>query len=361
MKIGILTYHYVCNYGAVLQAWSLLQILKNMGHDAEIIQFEPAHIPVWSPKRWLARTIPMAINKYRREWENFRKKSSFSSFKNMLKLGNFNYKTIHELKANPPQYDVYICGSDQVWWCTPLKNGIYFLDFGSEDVRRIAYSPSFGTDSIPEQYKQQIGSYLKRFYAISVRETSGLNMLRQMGISSTLVPDPTLFHDPTVYQKIMRGTPVKENIFIYFLHQDAIENREVIEAYIRKLGKRIYSVDLHQNRLFAFPPQLPSVEEWLLQLSQSDFVLTNSFHAVVFSLMFHRKFIVLLRAGAGAQMNDRILTLLNKVGLERLAVSNINQNNLDSSRLDNVDWSKVDDAIHDWRQIGVDFLSQALD
>ena len=336
------------------------EALMSLGHDAEFIRFEPEQTPFWYPRRWLARSLQMCLSKWVTEWHSYEKKRRFSSFQDKLKLGNSRYKSPDEIRTRPPEFDAYLCGSDQVWWCTPLKHSIYFLDFGSDDMRRIAYAPSFGTDDIPEEHKPQILRCLKRFHAVSVREESGARLLCKLGIPNRVVPDPTLLHGPAVYQALMKGEAKQKSVFIYLLHKDKLEEQETCEAYLREQGEPIYYVDLHRNRTLSFKSQIPSVEEWLYQLKHASFVITNSFHAVVFSLLFHCSFVVLLRAGEGAKMNDRILTVLKKVGLERLAVEKLTRQSLVAARSDKIDWTAVDCAIRSWRQEGLDYLIQSL-
>ena len=207
MRIGIITYWSSSdNYGQQLQCFALQKYLKGLGHDAYLIKYMPiSSVPLW---RRIVRSIKYRLLISSEQKENDKKnaeisgtnellnaKRNFVGFRNnYIDSTDIVYHSIHELRANPPKADVYICGSDQVWnnRLEDENTAGWFLDFGSPKTRRLSYAASIGREIDSKEY-ESFSKYLKRFDAISVREKSGADIVKSMGRDDVVVvPDTEL-------------------------------------------------------------------------------------------------------------------------------------------------------------------------
>ena len=207
MRIGIITYWSSSdNYGQQLQCFALQKYLKGLGHDAYLIKYMPiSSVPLW---RRIVRSIKYHLLVSSEQKENDKKNAEISSTNELLNakrnfVGFRNnyidstdivYNSIHELRANPPKADVYICGSDQVWnnRLEDENTAGWFLDFGSPKTRRLSYAASIGRDIDSKEY-ESFSKYLKRFDAISVREQKANDLCHHLGFEKSIVSiDPTL-------------------------------------------------------------------------------------------------------------------------------------------------------------------------
>ena len=288
MKIGILTFHWATNYGAVLQAYALQSFLTKLGHDVRIIDYQPLtyekrFFQCFKTKR------PWLIKKNLIE---FYKEQPFIAFrKKYLKLTT-RYHSLQELKGNPPECDVYICGSDQIWNPSFTKGGegqpttSYFLDFGNKKTIRIAYAVSFGCTEYQEEIKRIVSPVLTKFNAISVRENSGCEIVRNMGVDNvSLMPDPTLLLTAQAYNEISDGSMPHQPFNFFYAIQDRQLAIEKMENYFRhKFPERVISTR-------AFKYSMIDLRQWLSLIKAARSVVTNSFHGIVFSIIYRKPFI----------------------------------------------------------------------
>ena len=193
MKIGIITFHWGANHGAVLQAYALSEyLLTRYDADVEIIDYCPANNEIVLKNVFKSKRIKSIVKKI----QELRKDIKIRPFRKKLNLTKRYYSNAELIQSNL-NYDILITGSDQVWNPFFLLNGegrvtpIYFLNFGNPNVKKISVSASFGSEEYPAECKKIILPLLKDFCDISVRENSGKKILNEMGIHSTLTADPT--------------------------------------------------------------------------------------------------------------------------------------------------------------------------
>lgn len=247
MKIGIITYWGAqTNYGQVLQCYALQNFLRMKGHDVFVIRynrekdilptdilkkiskiFNPLFIVSYFLRRLEQKKIDKDIYSHNRGFDDFRKKYIIQSSK--------EYESFLELRNNPPEADLYITGSDQVWnyWNIPIKRyknvvHAFFLDFGGSNIKRISYAASWGITNLPQDYKKEIQPLIKRFDYISVREKSGIALCKQCGRENAeWVCDPTLLLCANEYRNLYKENNVElpkkychqliaERLFNYF-------------------------------------------------------------------------------------------------------------------------------------------------
>lgn len=342
MKIGILTFHWATNYGAVLQSYALQETLTALGHNATIINYKPSHYDdtLWSFVRY--RKF-LSLTKY---FNERRKESHLSLFRNKYLKTTHRYYSLNELRSIENHFDAVITGSDQVLNESFLVSGehggstAYFLDFGAKDMPRYAYAASFGTTEYSPQLVERVRPLIKRFNSISSREHSGLSIFRKMGAPNpVLVPDPTLLHPSEFYVKLLQlERPLDRRNRAYFLRG----RESIVSDTLNKLDAQLISDE--------------SIEQWLNAIRYSSHFITNSFHGVVFCLIFHTPFTVVLKTKENIGMNDRFYTLLEPLSLtDRIfSEAQFNNNSIECS----FDWDSIDDKLGDLRKIGYDFLKQ---
>jgi hypothetical protein len=320
-KIGILTFHRALNYGALLQAYSLQRVLVDNGYDAELVDYrckfiESYYVPLWkkifiSPKRFLAGIIFNGdILRRRDEFEEFTRTD--------ITVSSNKYENLMDLSLIQDQYDYFITGSDQVW--SPVCAGFdkaYFLDFVVEKSKKKSYAASFGVSLIPEEMKTEYRKLLKNFDRITVREEEGQRLVEQIiGIEPPLVVDPTLLLNKLEWLELCGDTLLSEKDFIlvYLITEDS-EVLSFAKKLSEKTGKKIIYINDRIIKRFGMDNKSNvSVKEWISYFMKADYVVTNSFHGVAFSVNFNKEFYV--RYIPGAKVNSRISGILSRLNLE---------------------------------------------
>jgi len=356
MKIGIITFHWAVNYGAVLQSYALQTFLQKKGHDVQIINY----VPIGHKKNLLRALInPFSAA---RELKKFYKDKKLEKFRGKYLKRTKKYNTLNELRSSPPDFDVYICGSDQVWNPYFLMHGergnkspSYFLDFGTTSVKRIAYAVSFGCEKYEDNVHKFASEFIGAFVGIGVRENSGAKIVDELKYpkKAVVVPDPTLLlfkEDYCFNNRIATSiNSEKKNVFSYFLRNEEKGFGEIMN-YISSKYNVITNKESDYNT--------DGIENWIANISNSDLVITNSFHGAVFSMIFHRPFLVFIAKGRSSGMNDRFLTLLDNVGLKNRIVRDESIDGLQCILNTDIDWKDVDGKIAKLRETADSFFAE---
>ena len=342
MKIGILTFHWATNYGAVLQCYALQQKLKDMGYDVEIINYKPQRFD-FSWKRYLFH--PSLLKKIKRDYVQNKKEKLLDRFRDEylnLTRRYFSYKELCEISS---KYDAIISGSDQIlnpsftMFGEGCPTPTYFLNFVNEKTKKIGYAVSFGCTTYPETAFSNAKQWITSFDKIGVRENSGLDILESFDYKKdfVIVPDPTILKGKSLFDRLNISIPgIKDYYCVYVLRKNINFDSET----------KVFYIDETNNPL--------SMEEWLGYIAYSKGLITNSFHGMIMAILFHRPFVVLLEKGTGTGMNDRFLTLLNRIGLiDRIA---IDDSMIEPILRATIDWECVDRLMAEYRIIGESFL-----
>lgn len=332
MKIGIMTFWWSeDNYGQLLQCYALQKYLRDQGHDPFLIRYDPRNDYTATPlyRKLLKALNPVKLAGYlsfqRRKYLSAKEYTihnrQFGLFRDTyLKQSEQIYYSYDELKANPPGADCYIVGSDQVWnfWGVKLskcKNLVhaYFLDFGKAETKRIAYAASWGREQIPDDFISEIAPLLKKFQKVSVREKSGINICRQCGYETAQwVCDPTMLVNAEVYRGIYQynnvSVPQKPYVLFYYLDNGGkFDKKSVFQfAQERNLDVRYISANMNMD---AYEKTYATIPEWLCLVDNAQYVITNSFHCCVFSILFEKQFGVISLTGKYSGMNSRLQSL----------------------------------------------------
>ncbi len=348
-----INFHYGKNYGAFLQAYAL-----SKKEGCTIVDFRPNYTFLVS-KRGKGK-IPFfwrlyALYKYLKIGIRlFYRLLDFSEYGKFVTTKPFS--TVRQVQKFPfPNRSSFIAGSDQIWnpGFISQQEQIYFLNFGPDKAKRISYAASLGMKAWPKPFEQKVLPMLQRFDAISVREESAVSYLTSLGLKNVVcVCDPTILHKGDFYRKEFPYEKIEEEFsFVYRI-------REVVPDSVQ-------SILLPQNReIWLSKPRrwrLPSVTQWLQNIDNAKFVVTDSFHCAVFCILFHKPFLVIPNRSSGKGMNERFATLLGKTGLEYRCLTCEESSEEVLQKLNTpIDWEKVDAILEDWRTYSANWLEKAL-
>jgi len=351
MKIGILTFHWATNYGAVLQCFALQEYLRKKGHEVKVINYKP-------------RQYEETLYKFLKSRKFLHLSEYITSYKQEKALKIFRHSYLHlteriytcqEVSNIARSFDLIISGSDQVTNPSFLMNGegvgvitpTYFLGFPFNG-KRIGYALSFGCVNYPEHARKVATKYIHGFNAISVRENTGVDIVKSMGRDDALVvPDPTLLMNSEFYYRLADTcTNTSNSPYIYSFFIRHITERKVI---INRLFQDIEVLWNNDDGDF-------SMRRWLLKIKQANLVLTDSFHCVVMCLKLHKPFIVITEENGNVGMNDRLYTLLGELDLEKCIVYKCDLNLFKITHNISYHWDHIDEGMARIKQIGVNYL-----
>jgi polysaccharide pyruvyl transferase WcaK-like protein len=320
MKIGILTFHHTTNYGATLQAYGLWKTIKSEGHDVEFIDYRPyiAAKQYWRP------ILPFKFEKNK----VYVRHHALKELLKYLKMRLFLRSNMHlsksytraGLKNFDRHYDVVICGSDQIW-CLNGYRGFdpsYFLDFVDHQntCRKISYAASFGKTEDLGKNKNLIRQLISQFDAISVRDSNSLRLIEQeCNRQATRVLDPTFLIE---YSEIL-AEPKFEKDYLLIYNEGSVKKGE--ENFIKSIADTnnldIISIGKY-NRIATKNLIGIGPEEWLGYFSKASYIVTNTYHGTIFSIIFKKPFTVLSSKGKTQKTNDLLkhLDLEKRIGLE---------------------------------------------
>lgn len=372
MKIGIITLPLHTNYGGILQAYALQTVLINMGHKVTIIDKSPyvKKLPLYKiPYSYSKRFFQKIVLK--KKVKIFTEKHHNDTYKVVSKyIQPFIDKYINRIEVDNPSellynsYDALVVGSDQIWrpsYYTPIENA-YFNFAKKWDVKRIAYAPSFGKEIWEYSPKQteRCKVLLNDFDAIAVREDSGVELCKiHFKKQVEHVLDPTMLLEVDYYRKQFINERVEKSkgtLLNYIL-----DNTEEKTAFINKLANErnitTFRINAVSEDLFASIEERikPSVEKWLGGFEDAEFVITDSFHACVFSIIFNKQFVVIANKDRGYARFKSILSLFD---LEDRLVYDVNEWNSESRK--EIDWKKVNLRLDELRNESLLFLHKAL-
>ena len=327
-RIGLVTC-FINNYGACLQAYALQTVLGEFTEQVDIIQYlEPAGYDNSSFLRKiivnpLVKKVAALILPGYRHTQSFR--SACICFKKQyLRFNDQKYYSYEEIKKNPPDYDAFVCGSDQIWNPTFYggPNKAYYLDFAGEK-KRIAYAPSIGVSEIDDQYQQEFVRMINRFDYLSVREKTGSSLIEKYcNKEARVVLDPTLLLSGEEWKTAAENADVHiqgKYIFCY-LFGDRPFYYDYIKRISEKLGLPVYIVPFTSNHEKAGFHNIYNAGPlgFVRLIRDASFVITDSFHATAFSINMNVPFYSLLRHKKSDpnSMNSRIYDILSLTGLE---------------------------------------------
>ena len=365
LKIGLITFHRAINYGAVLQAYALQKKFNDYGSDCTIIDFrchdlehfyKPFLVYKGSLKYMVKQSIKMALSYSDRK----KKKRKFEAFvKNNLKVTE---SITDSSELSDKDFDIFVTGSDQVFnpAITGTDSEVYYLSFTNR--KKYSYAASFGKDIVTNNIETLIRNNLNDFQKISVREESGVQIIRHIiGRDVTVNVDPTLLIDGSEWRKIEeKPRAVSEPYILVYNMLTSEYIFRAADALSRQTGIGVVFVN-HKNDknrfkyrgfkyLEAFSPQ-----EFLWLIDHADYVLTSSFHGTVFSVLFRKQFLTVL--ASTEPRNVRLFSLLDMFDLmNRIVIDNDNTANI----VEKIDWELIQDSISACRDDALEYIQQII-
>lgn len=314
MKIEIVTIHRLNNFGSAFQAMALYRYIKEMGYDVELLDYDPRYLKGVSIKNYIGRMLFFK--------DYLRRKNKFNSFiESKTKLSPKRYSTYDEVKNGYPKADLYIAGGDQLW--------NYHHACGTDDTykltffegNKISYGTSLGGNKFSESDWQDLVKKISEFRSISLRESLSVRQLKDFGIDATWVVDPVLLLPPNVYEEML--VPPKEAteyIFVYLVSKSTLLS-EIVEYISKKLNLKVVVYSGFKKKCQCDEQKRDlGPEEVIGYIKNAKMVLSSSFHATIFSIMFRKKFAVIL---PGESTNERIFDLLSWTNLNKAIARNM--------------------------------------
>lgn len=323
-KIGILTFQRAVNYGAALQMYALQKMVKELGAEAEIIDYDCLRISegykafsvkaLYHPRLFVHTIFNYTIqNRRNKKFAEFAKKYMTFSMP-MDKAG---------LSQAANMYDAYIVGSDQVW--NPLITGgdtVYFLDFVREDSKKFSYAASFGVSAWPQGFSIPVKKLLESFASIATREKTGARIVRSVTDKTpplTVSVDPVFLLGREGWERFVKPAPSQRPyLFIYVVGSG---NQEEIYRCAEKLAKEknLDIINLRYNRSLrnkkyavGHVVYTAGPDEFVSYIGNAACVVTDSFHATAFSTIFHKEMYV----SKPGKVSSRITDLFDVAGIE---------------------------------------------
>lgn len=322
MKIGIVTIVDNTNYGNRLQNYAVYYVLRErFGCTAKtLVAYEEKAFYDGAYVAWIKNQIvkKLCVIPSLAEKRFGNTVTRWANFQNWSKLIPTKYFYSHKAlpKSLNAQFDLFIAGSDQIWnYCfSSHKFDDYFLKF-AEDKKKVAISGSFGVESIPEDWKQVYIEGLKDFSYISVREDAGQTIIKELlGKEVPVLIDPSLMLSKEEWLKVSKRPRVdcsKPYVLKYYLGDEIEEDK--IDVWAKENGYEVYELlNKEIPELYSAGPG-----EFISLISNASLVCSDSFHCIVFSIIFSRPFLVYARQGSGNYMTSRLDTLLKKFGFEK--------------------------------------------
>lgn len=364
MKVGVITFHSAHNFGASLQTWALQKVLKKNSHEAGVIHYHPDVIdnlynPIKSndPKE-IKKTVKK-LNKTAGGRDRLLRYDKYTRFirEHFNLLGD--YKTYDDLVNADLGLDAYITGSDQVWNDDHIGgyNPAYFLEFVPSNAIKMSYAASIGKNEIPMKYHSDVKHALESFDAISVREETAKNAIEPLTDKEVnVVLDPTLLLEKEDYEEIKEfPDPNEKYILVYMMEH----NPDVIK-FANKISKAVGLPIIQRRPKKYFVNEIKGCYtctpgEFLGLVENAEYVITNSFHGTVFSLIYQKPFVSMLHSGTGSRTTD----LLKVVGEESHLLNSITDFN-DFRQFEIADKARLEQKLAELRKDSLKFLLDSL-
>ena len=369
MRICILTQPLHTNYGGLLQAYALQTVLKRMGHEVWTEDRKENKKTLFQNVKYLAKIVLGPVRHLYYPTSKERSIISQHTDAFIKKYITTTEPVFSQQKSGLERYgfEGYIVGSDQVWrpcYSFGLRN--YFLDFTEGmNVKRVAYAASFGTDEwefTPEETRE-CAILAQKFDAISVREDSGVILCKNyLGVNAVQLLDPTMLLDKEDYLKIVCQEQEKKHkgkIMVYILDASS-EKQQIVQYVSSKLGLQSFSVmpeckfsDVGSKGLKKCI--FPSVTEWLKGFEDADFIVTDSFHGTVFSIIFNKPFVAIANKSRGL---SRFTSLLRMFNMENRLIFTYNRDDIDRLIDLPIDYTVVNQRRIEEQKKAYEFLSK---
>lgn len=357
MKIATLTLPFHPNYGAVLQAYALQSVLKSLGHDVSSIDLERRSLRNIS-RYYISRLKNVIYGGNILDNYGYGNKKFKKFIKNELTLTEKVNFERDFYRSDIQGFDAYIVGSDQVWRPKYVMNiDRYFFNFVGKGKTKISYAASFGTELFDYtiEEKNRCLEYIKEFKGISVREVDGLDKCEKELLSTaSLVLDPTLLVDTDEYNRLISKYSQDENVsevFCYILDKNMTKLKSIKTAF-----PQAFFINGEGN---CKDKAKVCISSWLKGIRDSEIVITDSFHGVVFSIIFNKNFVAIGNKKRGLARFTSILSLFNL--MDRLIIDDkLTYVHLHEISSTDIDYDKVNEILNLKKEESISFLKNNL-
>lgn len=380
-KVGLAVCYDTKNFGSQLQVLATVKKVEELGYETEIIIYKKKLTP-----KFVLQTIPRVFNipfvKAKLHAKQKRKQiNKYSDIANNVAIRNKRFDGFVEkyftnlstpfngwedlVSKSKEKYDLFLCGSDQLWLPHNLGSHFYTLEFAPDNKPKIAYATSFGVSSIPTYQRKRTAKYLNRFQSLSTREIAGSKIIEELtGKKVKVVCDPTLLLSKEEWEDNIPNKKVidEKYIFCYFLG-DNEEHRKTARRLKEMTGYKIVSCPFLDNYV-EFDKDFGDIqmfdmdaEDFVNLIRHAEYILTDSFHGSVFSILHEKKFMTFNRFAEGSNSrNSRIDSLCSLLGLEdRRFIDNVEAVNSE------IDYNQVKEKLIQLRNNSLEYLKNALD
>ena len=363
LKVYGLTYDHTTNYGSCFQAYALQHTIENMVIQGEHPSYFLIPLSTFrdSPVIASSKNVSFIIHVKRilRKLIKFIHRKQFIPFeKDFMKYANCHRFADLSLLNNDA--DAFVCGSDVIW--NPdfnSRRGVFFLDFATK--HKFSYAASVGKAEVDKEYITFMKEELASFDAISVREKTSLKIVKKCTEKDVqVVVDPVILLDSEEWEKVMVKQPCNNKyIFAYTTHFNNTF-KTFLQALKKKTGLQVILFEWNESvsklikhgMLFVQSPN-----EWVSLLKEAEYVVTNSFHATVFSVIFHKKFYTVVDTDRTKGTNVRMYDFLNTIGLESRFCSSVP----DTIDLSEIDYTTADEKIASMRTESLAYIQRNLE
>jgi hypothetical protein len=371
-SVGIITFHSIYNFGAVLQAYALRRVVAKLGYQSEIMDFQPTSMRCW------LFSISRRIVGLKRNWKVLARLNDHLGlrrrfrlfFRKQMGLGRRPLATrFEDLSRWTPKYDVYLSGSDMIWNPCFLNavykecGRAYYLDFVKEGhARKVSYASSFGVTEIPDVHRVKIASMLGRFHALSSREEIGCGFIQQLtGQPAEHVLDPTFLLTSSEYDEVAIIPSISGPFVLIYPMEPSNLFCRLARKVVDLLKLPVVAVVPHNSNpdRFAFADKVvydAGPAEFLGWMKAASFVCTNSFHGTCFSLIYRKSFLGVPDSGS----NMRMWNLLQRFGLATRQMTRPEELHAAHPLLDPIDYASLEPRLQQSIEQSLDYLKRAL-
>lgn len=363
-KVLYLTRHAIINYGSVLQAYATQRAIEKTGNEAVCIDYfradeKPKKLvntrlknSKWN-KNVLTRIVYLVTQTPVYKFAGKR----FERYRKIVKITPKQYNSGEDLEKNTPKADVYLTGSDQVWntvTCGEIDY-VYFLNFLKNGEKKVAYGASFGGATVREKDRNKIEALLSEYDKVAIRENSGVEIAKKMGIDAMQVLDPTLLLNKEEWNEIIAEKITDEKyVLVYQIHPNKKFVRYAKE-FAKSKGLRLIRISPFFHHIvrtgkFVYCPDLG---EFLRYINDAEYFLTDSFHGTAFAIGLNTEFVDALPS----EYSERLSSILQLIGYENRILKDYDDFSIADEK---IDYEKVNRIIEIERKKSFEFLKNMI-
>ena len=355
-KVAIVTIYDNNNYGNRLQNYATQEVMRKLNFDATTLKNSYLLNKDCTNAKYIVQVIKFYVRYIQGYTKNFARRVRFNEFNKNIKLSR-KYVTKYNIKKLNGKFDFFVCGSDQVW-NPEFRRMTKFdlLDF-ADNKKKVSFSASFGSSVLDDEYLNKAKKELKKFKAISVREEAGKKIAKELTKREDIevLVDPTMLLKKDEWEQLEKKPKKletgKKYILNYFLGEISKEKKDAIENFAKENGYEIINILDMKSSFYKTGPS-----EFLYLVHNAEIVFTDSFHACAFSILYNKPFYVIERVAKGMKnMNSRIDTLLNKMGLQNRKFESVIETNCEDI------YEEVNKKLNIEREKALSFMKNALD